>query len=82
MKSHASAISFAIASTLFLVRMPDADLMLCAPALAPDPKTRIILNCAGRTRSIIDAQSLINASLSNPDGDQAQSPASFPVGCR
>jgi rhodanese-related sulfurtransferase len=46
--------------------VPGAELVLRAPALAPDPATTIIVNCAGRTRSIIGAQSLINAGLPNP----------------
>ncbi len=33
--------------------------------LAPDPSTTILVNCAGRTRSIIGTQSLINAGLPN-----------------
>ena len=40
------------------VSVPGAELALRARALAPDPKTRVIVNCAGRTRSIIGAQSL------------------------
>lgn len=32
----------------------------------PSPETTIVVNCAGRTRSIIGAQSLINAGLPNP----------------
>jgi len=48
------------------VSVPGAELVLRAPQLAPDPKTTIIVNCAGRTRSIIGAQSLINAGLPNP----------------
>lgn len=46
--------------------VPGAELVLRAQALAPDPKTTIVVNCAGRTRSIIGAQSLINAGLPNP----------------
>lgn len=46
--------------------VPGAELVLRAPGVAPDPATTIIVNCAGRTRSIIGAQSLINAGLSNP----------------
>lgn len=46
--------------------VPGAELLLRAPALAPDPRTQIIVNCAGRTRSIIGTQSLINAGLPNP----------------
>ena len=34
--------------------------------VAPDPATTVVVNCAGRTRSIIGAQSLINAGLPNP----------------
>ncbi len=48
------------------VSVPGAELALRAPDLAPSPETRIIVNCAGRTRSIIGAQSLINAGLPNP----------------
>ena len=46
--------------------VPGAELVLRASALAPDPKTPIVVNCAGRTRSIIGAQSLINAGVPNP----------------
>lgn len=46
--------------------VPGAELVLRARALAPDPATRIIVNCAGRTRSIIGTQSLVNAGLPNP----------------
>lgn len=45
--------------------VPGAELVLKARAVAPDPDTMIIVNCAGRTRSIIGAQSLINAGLRN-----------------
>jgi rhodanese-related sulfurtransferase len=48
------------------VSVPGAELALRARELAPDPKTRIIVNCAGRTRSIIGTQSLINAGIPNP----------------
>ncbi len=48
------------------VSVPGAELVLRAPDLAPDPQTTIVVNCAGRTRSIIGAQSLINAGLPNP----------------
>jgi rhodanese-related sulfurtransferase len=46
--------------------MPGAELVLRIQELAPHPKTRVIVNCAGRTRSIIGTQSLINAGLTNP----------------
>ncbi|WP_250474193.1 rhodanese homology domain-containing protein [Caballeronia sp. GAFFF1] len=48
------------------ISVPGAELVLRARALAPDPATRIVVNCAGRTRSIIGAQSLVNAKLPNP----------------
>jgi rhodanese-related sulfurtransferase len=48
------------------VSVPGAELVLRARAIAPDPSTTIIVNCAGRTRSIVGAQSLINAGLPNP----------------
>lgn len=46
--------------------VPGAELVLRARELAPEPSTRIIVNCAGRTRSIIGTQSLVNAGLPNP----------------
>jgi rhodanese-related sulfurtransferase len=46
--------------------VPGAELALRVRALAPRPETRVVVNCAGRTRSIIGAQSLINAGLPNP----------------
>jgi len=48
------------------VSVPGAELALRARALAPDPETLVIVNCAGRTRSIIGTQSLVNAALPNP----------------
>ncbi|CAN5376212.1 rhodanese-like domain-containing protein [soil metagenome] len=45
--------------------VPGAELALRASAVAPDPDTLIIVNCAGRTRSIIGTQSLVNAGLPN-----------------
>lgn len=48
------------------INVPGAELVLRAPLLAPDPATTIIVNCAGRTRSLIGTQSLRNAGLPNP----------------
>ncbi|NGZ86292.1 rhodanese-related sulfurtransferase [Duganella aceris] len=48
------------------VSVPGAELALRARELAPNPSTRIVVNCAGRTRSIIGTQSLINARIPNP----------------
>ncbi|WP_336973615.1 rhodanese-like domain-containing protein [Sphingobium aromaticiconvertens] len=45
--------------------VPGAELALRARTIAPDPDTTIIVNCAGRTRSIIGTQSLVNAGLPN-----------------
>jgi rhodanese-related sulfurtransferase len=47
------------------VSVPGAELVLRAGAVAPDPRTTIIVNCAGRTRSIIGTQSLINTGIAN-----------------
>ncbi|HEX4291228.1 MAG TPA: rhodanese-like domain-containing protein, partial [Trebonia sp.] len=47
------------------ISVPGAELALRVRALAPDPRTTVVVNCAGRTRSIIGAQSLINAGLPN-----------------
>ncbi|MDR0702262.1 MAG: rhodanese homology domain-containing protein [Azoarcus sp.] len=48
------------------INVPGAELVLRVPELAPNPQTRVIVNCAGRTRGIVGAQSLINAGLPNP----------------
>jgi rhodanese-related sulfurtransferase len=48
------------------ISVPGAELVLRARALAPDPETLIIVNCAGRTRSIMGTQSLVNAGIPNP----------------
>jgi rhodanese-related sulfurtransferase len=45
---------------------PNGELALRVGDLAPDPKTKIIVNCAGRTRSIIGAQTLIDFGVPNP----------------
>jgi rhodanese-related sulfurtransferase len=47
------------------VNVPGAELVLRAREVAPSPQTTVVVNCAGRTRSIIGAQSLINAGLPN-----------------
>ena len=57
---------YAIMSIPGGVSTPGAELVLRARELAPDPTTTIIVNCAGRTRSLIGAQSLVNAGLPNP----------------
>jgi rhodanese-related sulfurtransferase len=47
------------------INVPGAELVLRAGRAAPNPETTIIVNCAGRTRSIIGTQSLINAGVPN-----------------
>jgi rhodanese-related sulfurtransferase len=46
--------------------VPGGELVLRLHDLAPRPETTVIVNCAGRTRSIIGTQSLINAGVPNP----------------
>jgi rhodanese-related sulfurtransferase len=45
--------------------VPGGELVLRLQDLAPRPETTVIVNCAGRTRSIIGTQSLINAGIPN-----------------
>jgi rhodanese-related sulfurtransferase len=47
------------------VSVPGGELAFRAREIAPSADTTIIVNCAGRTRSIIGTQSLINAGLPN-----------------
>ena len=44
---------------------PNGELVLRINDIAPDPKTKIVVNCAGRTRSIIGAQTLIDFGVPN-----------------
>ncbi|MFJ3451423.1 rhodanese-related sulfurtransferase [Pseudomonas sichuanensis] len=48
------------------ISVPGAELVLRVAELAPSPSTQVIVNCAGRTRSIIGTQSLVNAGIPNP----------------
>ncbi len=48
------------------ISVPGAELVLRVRELAPNPATQVIVNCAGRTRSIIGTQSLVNAGIPNP----------------
>ena len=45
---------------------PNAELPLRVASLVKNPSTKIIVNCAGRTRSILGAQTLINFGVKNP----------------
>jgi len=47
------------------INVPGAELVLRVHDIAPSPDITIVVNCAGRTRSIIGAQSLINAGVPN-----------------
>src|SRR5262245_4476594 len=66
------------------VSVPGAELVLRFKDLVPSPETMVIVNCGGRTRSIIGAQSLINAGVPNQvvslkDGTMAWHLAGFRV---
>ena len=45
------------------ISVPGAELVLRAPSIARGPDTLVVVNCAGRTRSIIGTQSLVNAGV-------------------
>ena len=47
------------------VSVPNAELTLRVFDLVPSPDTLVVVNCAGRTRSIIGAQTLVNIGLPN-----------------
>ena len=48
------------------ISVPGAELVLRVPDIATNPETTVIVNCAGRTRSLVGAQSLVNSGLPNP----------------
>ncbi|MBM3225345.1 MAG: thiosulfate sulfurtransferase [Candidatus Tectomicrobia bacterium] len=45
--------------------VPNAELVYRIHDIAPAPETTVVVNCAGRTRSIIGAQTLLNAAIPN-----------------
>ena len=66
------------------VSVPGAELVYRFKDLVPSPTTMVIVNCGGRTRGIVGAQSLINAGVSNKvvslkDGTMAWHLAGFQV---
>ena len=66
------------------ISVPGAELLYRFADLVPSPETTVIVNCGGRTRSIIGAQSLINAGIPNKvvslrNGTQAWHLAGFDV---
>ena len=56
---------FRVMSIPGAIDTPGAELVYRVRDLAPDPSTAVVVNCAGRTRSIIGCQSLINAGIPN-----------------
>ncbi len=56
---------FAAFSLPFAHSVPGAELVYRIGELAPDPETLVVVNCAGRTRSIVGAQTLIDAGIPN-----------------
>lgn len=48
------------------VNCPNGELARRLDSLVPDRETLVVVNCAGRTRSIIGAQTLINLGVPNP----------------
>ena len=47
------------------ISVPGAELVYRFADMVPSPNTMVVVNCGGRTRSIIGAQSLINAGVPN-----------------
>ncbi len=45
--------------------LPGGELVYRIREIAPDPNTLVVVNCAGRTRSIVGAQTLIDAGIPN-----------------
>ncbi|MBV9757015.1 MAG: thiosulfate sulfurtransferase [Alphaproteobacteria bacterium] len=48
------------------IDVPGGELVYRIGDLAPDPETVVVVNCAGRTRSILGAESLRRAGIPNP----------------
>ena len=66
------------------ISVPGAELVYRFPDMVPSPDTTVIVNCGGRTRSIIGAQALSNAGFRNKimslkDGTMAWHLAGFEV---
>ena len=66
---------------------PGAELVYRVSDASIDSETMVVVNCAGRTRSIIGCQSLINAGVPNPvvalkDGTMGWHLAGFELGKR
>ena len=66
------------------ISVPGAELVYRFDALVPSPDTFVVVNCGGRTRSIIGAQALIDAGVPNrvvslKDGTMAWHLAGFDI---
>jgi rhodanese-related sulfurtransferase len=66
------------------ISVPGAELVYRFADLVPSPDTLVVVNCGGRTRSIVGAQSLINAGVPNKvvsmqNGTQGWHLAGLPV---
>jgi rhodanese-related sulfurtransferase len=66
------------------ISVPGAELLYRFADMVPSPDTLVVVNCGGRTRSIIGAQSLINAGVPNKvvsmqNGTQGWHLAGLPV---
>lgn len=66
------------------ISVPGAELVYRFADLVPSPQTMVVVNCGGRTRSIIGAQSLINAGVPNKvvslkNGTQGWALSGYPV---
>jgi len=48
------------------ISVPGGELVYRIAEIAPDPKTLVVVNCAGRTRSILGAESLRRVGIPNP----------------
>ena len=48
------------------ISVPGGELAYRIADIAPDPETLVVVNCAGRTRSILGAESLRRAGIPNP----------------
>ena len=57
---------FQVMSIPSAINTPGAELVYRVRDLANRPETTVVVNCAGRTRSIIGCQSLIDAGVPNP----------------
>ena len=59
---------------------PNGELALRIGDIVPDPKTKIVVNCAGRTRSIIGAQTLIDFGVAQSGGGAGERHAGLDAG--